>query len=117
MGNTNNNRSIVPIGLIAIGVLLIAGAAIWYIYAIAPQTATIPETAVAPQVPPAEISRVSLADAKAAYDNGSAVFLDVRDADSYASSHVPGALLIPLDELQERSKELDPSAWIITYCT
>jgi len=117
MGNKNNNRSSVPIGLIALGVLLIAGAAVWYFYAISPQTTTIPETATAPQEPAAEISRVSLADAKAAYDNGSAVFLDVRDAESYTRSHVPGAILIPLNELQERSKELDPSTRIITYCT
>lgn len=117
MRNKNNNRSIVPIALIAIGVLLIAGAAVWYIYTIAPQTANVPETAIAPQVSDEDVSRVSLVDAKAAYDNGSAVFLDVRDADSYARGHIPGAILMPLNEIQGRSNELDPSSWIITYCT
>jgi rhodanese-related sulfurtransferase len=65
----------------------------------------------------ASIPRVSLADARAALESGSAVFLDVRDVDSYAQGHIQGAISMPLDELPERMNELDPSAWIITYCT
>lgn len=64
-----------------------------------------------------EISRVSLADSKASLDSKEAIFIDVRDASAYAESHVPGALSIPLAELDERLGELDPSQWIITYCT
>lgn len=64
-----------------------------------------------------EISRVSLVDSKTALDNGKAIFIDVRDASSFAESHIPGALSIPLAELEERLGELDPSRWIITYCT
>lgn len=64
-----------------------------------------------------EISRVSMDDAKAALDGGTAVFLDVRDGDSYAASHVPDALNIPLAELKSRLGELDETPWIITYCT
>ena len=55
-----------------------------------------------------EVTRLSLEDAKAAFDQKTAVFLDVRDADSYASSHIPGALSIPLSELPDRLGELDP---------
>ena len=117
MGNKQNNRSIAPLGIIALGVLLIASAVGWYIYTMAAQPAAAPVATISPQEPATEISRVSLTDAKAAYDSGSAVFLDVRAADSYASSHVPGAILIPLNELQGRIKELDPSVTIITYCT
>ena len=64
-----------------------------------------------------QVPRVSLADAKAAFDAGTAIFLDVRDSSSYAGSHVPGAVLIPLSDLSARMGELDPSAWIIPYCT
>jgi 3-mercaptopyruvate sulfurtransferase SseA len=64
-----------------------------------------------------EIQRVSLEDAKAAYDAGSAVFVDVRAVDSYNISHIPGALNIPLANTQERLGELDKAKWIITYCT
>lgn len=64
-----------------------------------------------------EISRASLADSKAALDNRKAVFVDVRDASAYAEAHIPGALSIPLAELETRLNELDPNQWIITYCT
>jgi 3-mercaptopyruvate sulfurtransferase SseA len=105
-----------PLALIALGLLLILGAGGWYLY----QVLNPGETVQTP--PPSEgdypdVPRVSLADAKAAYETGSAVFLDVRDAESYAQSHIVGALSIPLNELPERMSELDKSAWIITYCT
>lgn len=64
-----------------------------------------------------EIQRVSLEDAKAALDTNTAVFVDVRDASSYAASHVPGALSIPLADLDDRLGELNAADWIITYCT
>ncbi len=64
-----------------------------------------------------EIERVSLEDAKAAFDAGTAVFVDVRGVDAYNMSHIPGSLSIPLAELESRLGELDPNQWIITYCT
>jgi hypothetical protein len=62
-----------------------------------------------------EIARVTLSDAKAAFDANSAVFLDVRDTDSYSISHIPGAKNIPLANLLPRLGELDKTQWIITY--
>jgi len=64
-----------------------------------------------------EIPRISIGEAKTAIDEGSVVVLDVRDAESYAISHMPGAINIPTNELASRLGELDKSAWIITYCT
>ena len=64
-----------------------------------------------------EIQRVSLGDAKAALDANTAVFVDVRDAGSFAEGHVPGSLSIPLVDLEDRLSELDTTDWIITYCT
>ena len=64
-----------------------------------------------------EILRVSLSDAKKAFDSGNAVFVDVRPADSYAQSHVPGALNIPINLINSRLGELKTTAWIIPYCT
>ena len=66
---------------------------------------------------PSEIQRVTLEESKAAFDNGEATFVDVRTASAYQAGHVPGALSIPLAELQTRIDELDPNQWIITYCT
>jgi 3-mercaptopyruvate sulfurtransferase SseA len=66
---------------------------------------------------PGEIQRVTLEDSKAAFDSGGATFVDVRSAGSFAAGHIPGALSIPLAELEGRIGELDPDQWIITYCT
>lgn len=64
-----------------------------------------------------EIPRVSLDEAKAALDAGTAVVVDVRYAETYAGGHITGAINIPSAELEARIGELDPNQWIITYCT
>lgn len=64
-----------------------------------------------------EIPRVTIEEAKVAMDEGTVVVLDVRDAESYAISHMPGAINIPTNELASRLGELDKTDWIITYCT
>jgi hypothetical protein len=63
------------------------------------------------------VQRTSLEDAKAAFDEKKAVFLDVRSAESYARNHIPGAISIPETQIMERLKELDPAQWIIAYCS
>lgn len=67
----------------------------------------------------AEVPRVAVEEAKAALDSGAAVILDVRDAGAYELSHIPGAILIPLGEIQTNPTglDLDKDQWIITYCT
>lgn len=62
-----------------------------------------------------KVERVSLEDAKAAFDSGTAVFLDVRAESSYTASHIPSAISIPIGELPTRMGELDPGSWIIPY--
>lgn len=69
------------------------------------------------QGPYPNIARVTLADAKAAYDQKTAVFLDVRDEASFDASHIPGAINIPVEAVQQRAGELNKQDWIITYCT
>lgn len=68
-------------------------------------------------IPYPEVERVSLSDAKAAFDAGEAVFIDVRGDQVYAMAHIPGALSIALADLTTRLNELDPQQRIITYCT
>jgi len=41
--------------------------------------------------------------------------IDVRQPREYERSHLPGAILIPLGELPERLKELDPHKPTIAY--
>ncbi len=47
---------------------------------------------------------------------GEFLLLDVRQPEEYKAGHIPGAMLIPLGELEARQEELDRSKKIITYC-
>ncbi|HWR57363.1 MAG TPA: rhodanese-like domain-containing protein [Thermodesulfovibrionales bacterium] len=42
--------------------------------------------------------------------------VDVRQPKEYESGHIPGAQLIPLDQLPDRIGELDPDKVTIAYC-
>jgi rhodanese-related sulfurtransferase len=47
---------------------------------------------------------------------GAVTVLDVRPADEFALGHLPGAVNIPLRELEARLAELDPRYEIVAYC-
>jgi rhodanese-related sulfurtransferase/DNA-binding transcriptional ArsR family regulator len=47
---------------------------------------------------------------------GLVTVLDVRPADEFASGHLPGAVNMPLSELEARLAELDPDLEIVAYC-
>lgn len=47
---------------------------------------------------------------------GLVTVLDVRPMEEYASGHLPGAINIPLDELEKHLDELDPQREIVAYC-
>lgn len=47
---------------------------------------------------------------------GLVTVLDVRPADEFAAGHLPGAINIPLSELEARLAELDPAQEIVAYC-
>lgn len=67
----------------------------------------------------ADVPRVSVEEAYTAIQNGEAVVVDVRNLQSYLSSHIAGALSIPLVQVETDlgSVNLDREQWIITYCT
>ncbi len=44
------------------------------------------------------------------------VVLDVRPSDEYASGHIPGAVSVPLEELEQRLASLPRNAEIVAYC-
>lgn len=72
--------------------------------------------------PPAtedDVPRVGAEDAKAAFDEGTAVIVDVRSQASYEAAHAAGALSIPLNEFENNIGGIDlpRDQWIITYCT
>ncbi|MEU3250155.1 metalloregulator ArsR/SmtB family transcription factor [Streptomyces sp. NPDC006997] len=49
-------------------------------------------------------------------EEGSVVVLDVRSHEEYAAGHIPGALSVPLAELDERLAALPPDREVVAYC-
>ena len=47
---------------------------------------------------------------------GLVTVLDVRPRDEFALGHLPGAVNIPLDDLEARLADLDPGQEIVAYC-
>lgn len=48
--------------------------------------------------------------------DGSVIVVDVRPADEYASGHIPGALSIPMDSLEDRIDGIPADAEVVAYC-
>ena len=44
------------------------------------------------------------------------IVLDVRPQEEYEAGHIPGAISIPLGELEKRFKELPKSKQVVAYC-
>jgi 3-mercaptopyruvate sulfurtransferase SseA len=67
----------------------------------------------------ADVPRVTVREAKAAFENGAAVIVDVRSPAAFEMSHVLGAISIPLANIEANSigLKLDKNQWIIAYCT
>lgn len=47
---------------------------------------------------------------------GRAMLIDVRPREEYLSGHIPGAISIPIKELESRLKELPRDVEIVAYC-
>jgi rhodanese-related sulfurtransferase/rubrerythrin len=60
---------------------------------------------------PVEVKAVLGKDKK-----GEFLLLDVRQPEEYEAGHIPGAMLIPLGQLEARQEELERDKKIITYC-
>ncbi len=63
-----------------------------------------------------EFQPISLAELRARMAKGTAVLLDVRPPAEYAAAHLPGAISIPLEDLERRLKEIPRHRVIIAYC-
>ena len=66
-----------------------------------------------------EIERLSPDEVKAILQKdkgGDFVLLDVRQPEEYEAGHIPGAMLIPLGELESRQGELNRDKKFVIYC-
>jgi rhodanese-related sulfurtransferase len=62
---------------------------------------------------PADIGRQEVQD----LTRGGAQLVEVLPAEEYEWAHLPGAVSLPLRELDERWEQLDRSRPVIAYCS
>lgn len=62
-------------------------------------------------------ARITLADAKKAFDEGKAVFVDTRDSSSYNFNRIKGAIHLPMSEFATGWQKLPKGKKIIAYCS
>jgi len=63
-----------------------------------------------------EVPRISLADAKKAWDDKTAIFIDARPAEAYKDGHVKGSTNIPYGSTDDFDK-VPKGKTIIVYCS
>ncbi|HDQ34832.1 MAG TPA: rhodanese-like domain-containing protein [Chloroflexi bacterium] len=59
---------------------------------------------------------LSVAEVHALYTDPDVTVIDVREAWEYAEGHIPGALLLPLDQLPARLNEIPTDQMVIFVC-
>ena len=65
---------------------------------------------------PEDQAPIGADDLRARIEKGDVVLLDVRPANEYDAAHLPGALSIPLEELEARLAEIPEDQEVIAYC-
>jgi 3-mercaptopyruvate sulfurtransferase SseA len=111
----DKNRSLFPLFLMLVGLIFIVSASFWFYNSTRSENpaSNIPSK----NIPYPEVIRISPKDAKAAFDLKNAIFIDVRGSDIYQQGHIPGALSIPLSDISGNISGVNPTDWIIPYCT
>lgn len=82
-------------------------------------TASTSALSASSQAPAAQVVKLTAEEAYARMaDNEEAVVLDVRTAEEYAEKHIPGAILIPNEEIGSVPPQQLPAldAEILVYC-
>jgi rhodanese-related sulfurtransferase/DNA-binding transcriptional ArsR family regulator len=63
-----------------------------------------------------EFKAISTAELRARLQKGDVVLVDVRPQAEYEAGHLPGAISIPLDVLEQHVSELAPDKTVVAYC-
>ena len=61
--------------------------------------------------------RITLADAKKAFDAGEAVFIDTRDPNNFKQEHIKGAMNVTTAMLASQYESIPKDKKIIAYCS
>jgi len=64
-----------------------------------------------------EVPRITVEDAKKAYDDNSTVIVDARAADIFKAEHIKGAINIPIGSSSAEFDKLPKGKKIIVYCS
>lgn len=104
-----------PLVLGAVAVVLLVGFAVMRMQK--QQVTSETPASVKPPDETASVPRTTLATARQQIESGAVVVIDVRDADAYIASHIPGALQIPLMRIEGEVNYLPRDKPILTYCT
>ncbi len=59
---------------------------------------------------------IDAAELRARLRDGGVLLIDVRPPEEFAAAHLPGAVSVPLDELEERLRSLPKRKEIVAYC-
>ena len=63
-----------------------------------------------------EFEQISAGELRLRLRNQDIILLDVRPYSEYLAGHLPGAVSIPIDELERRLNELPPDKTVVAYC-
>jgi rhodanese-related sulfurtransferase len=63
-----------------------------------------------------EVEKIDREELRARLAREEVVLIDVRPAEEYAAGHIPEAKSIPIDELEQRLKELPKDTEVVAYC-
>jgi rhodanese-related sulfurtransferase len=63
-----------------------------------------------------DFEKISVAELQERMSRDEVLLLDVRPEVEFQAGHLPGAVSVPLDELEQRLEELPPGMLIVAYC-
>ena len=85
--------------------------------AAAPAAVAAATSAVVAPTPVDDAPRITLAEAKAAYDSGNALIIDTRNDSAYQMEHIKGSINIPTGTLDANIDKLSKTKKMIVYCS
>lgn len=78
--------------------------------------AAAPEAGKRPEQNVSGLQEIAMEEAQAIWRSKAAVFIDVRTPEEYKQGHIPGAVLIPLNELENRQSEIPKDKKVLLIC-
>ena len=75
------------------------------------------QSSQSPSPPADNARRITAVDAYKLYEKGDVLIIDTRTEAAFKESHIKGAILVPVNEVAAKAKDLPHDKMIVTYCT